>query len=72
MEDANGKRYPGFQMEEHVSLTSEPGGEYVANLSPAGNNAETIANALYKFLRALPLQLEFLESGPAMAAFEEE
>ena len=52
LEDEAGKRYPGFQMEEHISLTSEPGGEYVAHLSPTGKDAETIANAIYEFIVA--------------------
>ena len=44
LEDEAGKRYPGYRMEEHVTLTSEPGGDYVAHLShlsTRGSNGPT-------------------------------
>ena len=62
LEDEAGKRYPGFRMEEHVTLTSEPGGDYVAHLSPAAKDAETIADELYMFIvdHAIDKTLEYI------------
>ena len=49
LEDEAGKKYPSVQMEEHISLTSEPGGEYLGHLSPAAKDAKTTADELYAF-----------------------
>ena len=34
MEDENGKLYPGSGWEEHYSVTTEPGGEYLTHFVP--------------------------------------
>ena len=50
LEDERGKRFPSVRSEEHITLTSEPGGEYVGHLSPTSKDAKTIATELYDFL----------------------
>ena len=49
LEDDNGKKYPSTQSEEHVTLTSEPGGDYLGHVTPAGKDAKSIANELLTF-----------------------
>ena len=50
LQDENGKRYPSFQWEEHVTMCSEPGGQYLSHFTPKGKDAKSIADEIYAFL----------------------
>ena len=52
MADERGKLYPSTITEEHVSLVSEPGGDYIGHLAPAAKDAKTQADELFRFFVA--------------------
>ena len=52
LEDDRGKKYPSTLIEEHVSLVSESGAEYIGHLTPNAKDAKTQANKIHKFLHA--------------------
>ena len=49
-EDGQGKKYNVFRELELVSVSSEPGGKYVAHLEPEGGKGEQVATALFDYL----------------------
>ena len=50
--DERCKLYPSTVVEEHVSLVSEPGGNYIGHLAPSAKDAKTQAEELYRFFVA--------------------
>ena len=48
--DDQGKYYNTFEEEEHISVSSEPGGKYVSHLTPAGGKGSDIAEVLVTYL----------------------
>ena len=52
LEADHGKKYPSTLIEEHVSLVSEPGAEYIGHLTPNAKDAKTQANEIYQFFVA--------------------
>ena len=48
--DDQGKMYNTFEEEEHISVSSEPGGKYVTHLTPSGGKGSEIAEVLVGYL----------------------
>ena len=48
--DDQGKMYNTFEEEEHISVSSEPGGKYVTHLIPSGGKGSEIAEVLVGYL----------------------
>ena len=48
--DENGKMFNYYQMEEHISMSSEPGGKYVSHLTPTGDSGAEIGKAVVDYL----------------------
>ena len=48
--DENGKMFNYYQEEEHISVSSEPGGKYVTHLTPAGVTGAEIGKAVVDYL----------------------
>ena len=48
--DDNGKQYNYHEEEEHISMSSEPGGKYVTHLTPNGGTGSEIAKAVVDYL----------------------
>ena len=48
--DENGKQYNYYKEEEHISMSSEPGGKYVTHLTPAGGSGAEIAKSVVDYL----------------------
>ena len=45
----NGKRYTSFVKEEHVTMITEPRGQYLGHFTPTGKGAEAIKEGLFNF-----------------------
>ena len=52
LQDERRKRYPPTVVEEHVSLMSELGSQYVGHLSPTAKDARTQAAEIFRCLAA--------------------
>ena len=48
--DDHWKTYNTFEEEEHISVSSEPGGKYVTHLTPSGGKGSEIAEVLVGYL----------------------
>ena len=48
--DDNNKQYNYYQEEEHISMSSEPGGKYVTHLTPEGGTGAEIAESVVSYL----------------------
>ena len=48
--DDNGKYFNFYQEEEHISVSSEPGGKYVTHLTPTGGTGKEIGEAVVAYL----------------------
>ena len=48
--DEKGKQYNYYAEEEHISMSSEPGGRYVSHLTPTGGTGAEIAEAVVGYL----------------------
>ena len=48
--DDNGKQFNYYQEEEHISVSSEPGGKYVTHLTPTGGTGAEIGKAVADYL----------------------
>ena len=49
--DDNGKQFNHYKEEEHVSVSSEPGGKYVTHLTPVDGTGAKVAEAVFEYLR---------------------
>ena len=49
-EDSQGKKYNMVKELELISMSSEPGGQYVTHLEPEGGKGEQIADSVLGFL----------------------
>ena len=48
--DDYGKMYNTYEEEEHISVSSEPGGKYVTHLTPAGGKGSEISEVVVDYL----------------------
>ena len=53
--DSQGKKKNIVKKEEHVSVISQPGGQYVTHLTPPGGRGVAIADDLIYFLKEFEL-----------------
>ena len=49
--DDKGKTYPGRTKEEHIAVSSEPGGKYLTHLSPDGGKAVNVGDSLVNWIQ---------------------
>ena len=50
LEDERGKKYPSTVREEHITMTSEPGGTYIGHFAPDGKDAPAQTASFNNFL----------------------
>ena len=48
--DERGKQYNVVRVEEHISVSAEPGGKYVTHLTPEGGKGKQVGDALVDYL----------------------